>query len=88
MRYFKRQPQPREDLALIERGWWIELVPDGWQIWAWQPGCRKRCGASCCTGKDGCVGKWVAYDRPYWSAVMAENVATTELETPKVLLTR
>jgi hypothetical protein len=68
MRYFKRQPQPREDLALIERGWWIELAPDGWQIWAWQPGC----------------GKWVAYNRPYWSAVMAENVATTELETPIV----
>ncbi len=67
MSYFKRQPQPREDLALIERGWWIELVPDGWQIWAWQP------------GKCGCVGKWVAHGRPYWYADMAENVATTEL---------
>ena len=68
MAYFSRPTVEREDQAIIERGWWIERLPDSWQIWVWQ------------RGMYGCIGKWITYGEPFCHYDMAELEVETEIE--------
>lgn len=67
MTYFKRKKAEREDQAIIEQGWWIERLPDSWQIWVWQHGMY------------GCIGKWITYSEPFGHYDMAEMVVENEI---------
>jgi len=53
----------REDIALCEKGWVLDRVPDGWQIWVW----------------NWKLNKWVTYDEPFRDVEMASWVANTEI---------